>query len=219
MLSRSSSAIPSRQDPVPDRPREEKLEFLRKVEQWLGHDWLTAKSPNHPVKELWKRKDWLATSELLTLGEALALVGPTASDKTLREAANDVRSSDYGNRRGSVWEFFAASLLQTPSQSVAMAPAGHPGYDFELQLGDLYRIRFSCKALIESRWERDFMEFSQSLYKSLATAVAQRLICKPSPNPANSLIPHIISHEGGVFVVRGQPVRFDRRTPPGEAIA
>lgn len=151
----------SRQDPTPEADAAEKERHLQTVQSWLGEEWLQA-AGSHPVRDLWKRRDWLATTELLTLGHALDRITPKASEKLMSEAANDLRAEDFGNRSGTVFEILAASMFDAPEHPIEMAAPSQKGYDFTVRIAPGKALRVSCKAMIPSRNELEFLRIAKA---------------------------------------------------------
>lgn len=160
----------ARQDPTPEANAAEKELQLKAVRDWLGEDWLKANG-SHPVRELWNRRDWLATTELLTLGHALNRISPKASERLMSEAANDIRSDDYGNRSGTIFEILAASMFDAPEHPVEMAAPSQKGYDFTVSIAPGKVLRVSCKALIPSKYEFEFQRIAKAACKATASTL------------------------------------------------
>lgn len=182
--------LPGRESDSQNISDSEKEQYLQNVAAWLGADWL-ASDGNHPVKTIWKRRDWLATLELLTVGSALERIKNKTFPRVLKESAKAVRSTDYGNSCGSVFEILASSMFDSPRHPVQMAPAGKSGYDFSVHLPDEIEMRVSCKALVPSKKELLFKSCCQKMCDRLALmlpngkgTLVKALIAEPT-NPKN----------------------------------
>ncbi|MEQ1724006.1 MAG: hypothetical protein ABL930_12590 [Pseudobdellovibrio sp.] len=187
-----------RQDPTKELSENEKEAQLEKLANWLGQEWLESKDP-HPVRELWNRKDWLATIELLTIGNSLKKIEQKVSPKTLEDAALDMKSNDFGNRAGSLFEIIGSAIFDNPDHPITMPKVGQPGYDFAINLPNEKKIRVSCKALIPSAKEIEFRKFCNSLHKQYtstlplgsATITKMYLVDKNDSNKFN--VPYILN--------------------------
>jgi hypothetical protein len=165
--------IRNRQDPVENWSVEYKNKLLTEVEKWLTQSWLEQEA-EHPIRHLWRRRDFLSTVELLTLGFALERTKDKASKRMLSDIADDIRSNDNGNAVGSAFEILAASIFDTGKQQITFPKNNQPGYDFAINLSNQKKIRVSCKALISSLRELEFRRFSENIYKSFIVHAANQ---------------------------------------------
>src|SRR5712671_3706965 len=77
-----------------------KSELLDLVRAWILPV-LTSKRVNHPFYELWYRKDWLASTELLSLGMNLRRLYPRLKESDfLRNCRRQAISDNADNRTG-----------------------------------------------------------------------------------------------------------------------
>lgn len=152
-----------RQDPLTEVPLADKEAQLQAVVDWLGLEWLNREEP-HPVRELWKRRDWLATTELLTIGSGLLKLKSAGHQKNFREAAEDVKADDFGNRAGSLFEILGAAMFSHSKHPVTLPKVGQPGFDFVIHLPKEKQLRVSCKALVPSAKEIEFRKFARDLH-------------------------------------------------------
>lgn len=160
------SYLTGRQDPVPDVPRESKELHLGLVEEFLDARWI-AKGGLSPLKALWKRKDSLATTELLTFGTALELYKKKVSERSYKKAAEIIKSNDHGNSAAMIFEILAASFFESGKQNVEIPKSNNPGFDFSVVTESNSRIRFSVKALVDSKHVKEFREFADKICDEL----------------------------------------------------
>ncbi len=221
-----------RQDPAKESSLEEKEAQLQAVAGWLGLKWLERKDP-HPVRDLWNRRDWLATLELLTIGHGLLKFKDVGFEKNLKEAAEDVRSNDFGNRNGSLLEVLGAAMCNHASHPVTFPRVGQPGFDFNVNLPNQKKLRMSCKALIPSAKELEFRKFAQELQNDfvaellVGTASITRLILLNPNDPKvfdkNFILEHLkeagrqgFTPEGKAYQCAGWAIRIDELVPEGD---
>jgi hypothetical protein len=160
-----------RQNPVSTKPTSELNRWLEVLADELGLEWLNA-SGNNPVQQLWQRADWLATSELLTLGEAVQNLLRSDAAWT-RRSLNEMKASDPGTRSGATFEVLGLNLFQGP-YTVVPARANHPGYDGEIVFEDGSSLILSIKNHGMSSGERDFKEHATSVDRILQEALVRR---------------------------------------------
>jgi hypothetical protein len=174
-----------RHDPMGDFPMEQKLTYLRMVESFLGQSWLA--SSQGPIVDLWRRKDWIATSELLHFGNAIYDVERQGGAKWLRDHMKRIRTNSLEGARGSVFEIGAASMLGTAGQTVDYAKPSQAGYDLLVTLPNSRRLRISCKVLSASAYAREFWSTGHDLFRSLRECLGPGVpthITLVSPHPA-----------------------------------
>jgi hypothetical protein len=143
-----------RADPAPSMSIDEKERQLAAFESFMNKKWLADSEP-HPVRRLWKRRDQLATTELLTVGTALEQLGDRITNKIRQDLQRRFRSKELGAREAAAFELVGAATFDLDSHPVDLPPAGQAGYDFALRFDDR-RVRVSCKVLVPSAEERAF---------------------------------------------------------------
>jgi hypothetical protein len=144
-----------RHDPVPGLPRGTKEAYLRRLQDLLGHQWLSPRTENaSAIQLLWKRDDWLATSELLNFGRALWEIRRECPEAWLEDHAQRIRAGDLQAARGSVFEILSASMLGGKPQRIDFPPPNQPGHDLLLHLATGKRLRISCKVLSASDYQQ-----------------------------------------------------------------
>jgi len=132
-------------------------QWLQGIATWLGKDWLNEPG-YHPIRDLWKRKDWIASSELLSLGEALEKIKSIASTRWVREAATRARSDDRGEIAGPIFEVIAARMLDHENHKVTLPKPSEPGFDLWLTFPNSSKLRVSCRALLPSDADLGFQK-------------------------------------------------------------
>ncbi|WP_413942734.1 hypothetical protein [Bdellovibrio sp. HCB-162] len=155
-----------RQDPIPEVPLKEKEEYLTLIEEFLGRQWL-AKDNYGPFQQLWNRRDVLSTIELLSFGSALKTFKGKVTEGIYRKAANEIKSKDQGNSAAKIFEIVSSSMFENESQRIEIPKENNPGYDFLVNLKNGSKIRFSVKALLDSKHANEFKSFSQELNRDL----------------------------------------------------
>jgi hypothetical protein len=152
-----------------DLPTARKRAALKYLETWLGSKWLNGKG-NHQLQQLWRRRDWAAAVELLSLATAVKSMKPKMTEKVEANFLRELKEST-GNLEGFVFELLAGSMLDHPEHPVALGGVGQRGYDLLLTLKNRKSIRVSCTALLPSIHEREFGEFARSLYATFRQAL------------------------------------------------
>lgn len=155
-----------RQDPLPDWADYLKDDMLARVENWLTRDWLQ-KSELHPVRDVWKRRDFIATTELLYFGSLLDNMERSIPAASLSEIMDRVKSEALGDRSGALFELTAGAMMVSPGCSVSFPPVGNPGFDLVLHLKGNKQVRVSCKVLNASTHAIEFSRFSTELQTDL----------------------------------------------------
>jgi hypothetical protein len=122
----------------------------------FGIDWLTAQGDN-PLQKLWKRRDALATNELLNFGDAIEnfeKVDPT----WLTEKVEDVKTGDEGNRAGAIFELLGLNFYLFTGNTVLPSKGSNPGYDGVVQLTNHSSLLVSIKNHGMTAYERFFQK-------------------------------------------------------------
>lgn len=163
-LDEQPGLMSGRNDPMPDFPMEQKLGYLNAIASAFGQSWIESPQDN-PIPELWRRKDWLATSELLHFGHAIAEVRAKSGERWLRDHIQRIRAHDLQGARGSVFEITAASMFGTSNQEVDYAAPSQPGYDLVLKLPTNRQLRVSCKVLSASAYGRAFPHWGHETFR------------------------------------------------------
>ncbi|PWB90933.1 hypothetical protein C5688_08715 [Methylocystis sp. MitZ-2018] len=107
---------------------------LEAIARNFSVEWLDADGDN-PLQKLWKRRDALATNELLNFGDAIE--GFEKVDESwLSEKVQIVKSGDEGNRSGAIFELLGLNTFLFAGNNVIPAKSSNPGYDGTVTLND-----------------------------------------------------------------------------------
>ncbi len=137
-----------------------------------GLDWLEA-AGGDPLQVLWSRRDGMATSQLVLVGDAMLSFGQI-DPKWVAAQVRIVKSGDANRRRGSMFELLGLNLLG--ASSVKPTPANYPGYDAVVTLADRAEILFSLKSYGTSTHERTFESESAETERAFLKAVEKRQV-------------------------------------------
>lgn len=136
-------------------------------QEWLGQD------KSHPLQRLWARRDYLATNELLLLGDAIR--GLSALDSNwVADRVRVLRDGDPNNRIGAVFELLGLNYLRVPPQTVLPLRSGTPGYDGTVRFGDGALLHLSLKNYGASHREREVQSHGEEIRSELVTALRMR---------------------------------------------
>jgi hypothetical protein len=173
-----------------DIPSEKSKHYLNTVEQSFGLDWLAASNGAHKLQRLWQRSDSLATIELITLGDAIALV-KTIDSVWMTDRIVDIKMSS-ATSHGHLFEVLGIAMLARAGMQVRPTRGNHPGVDALVSFADGFEVRLSMKNHDISDHERFFRERSlktrMSMQKSLrgkcssAQVLVEALECLTEPD-------------------------------------
>lgn len=133
----------NRQNPLKEIQDDELDNIFLEIINTFGEEWLDSEG-DHPIQILWKRKDFIATNELYTLGysiQNLRKVNNTWVDNQITL----ILGNDKNNRRGAFFELIGLSFFMNPNNKVIPAKAYQCGYDGILELQNRARIYVSMK--------------------------------------------------------------------------
>jgi len=148
-------------------------EKLRLLEAFFGSDWLNSKRGKTSIfKKLWSRRDYLASTELYTIADALERFDLPENADWLSEYRRVVLRYENRMTISQTYELLSAGMFDGSGQSVNLCDVGTPGYDFLIS-ADEKRIRVSCKKLTASESELRFYKESSTLYKRLKETMRQ----------------------------------------------
>lgn len=189
-----------------DIPAEQSTHSLTMVEESFGLDWLAASNGTHKLQRLWQRSDSLATIELITLGDAIALVKAIDS-AWVTDRITDIKTSN-ATSHGHLFEVLGIAMLARAGMQVRPTRGNLPGVDALVSFADGFEVRLSMKNHDISDHERFFRERSlktrMSVQKSLrekgssAQVLIDALECLTEPDWARvenfiSAIPTVTS--------------------------
>gem|GEM_PF-5763739 len=149
--------ILKRQNPIEqDVTDEEVYKILDKVSESFGPDWIQCKG-DHPLQRLWKRKDWLSTIELYTLGKALDRL-QSAYPAWVHHQVELAKSDDLNARKGAFFELIGVSMLSTTDGTCAVPTLPDaPGIDCSLKFGPRTFLRLNLKCFGFTATHIDFL--------------------------------------------------------------
>lgn len=163
-----------------DIPPEQSTRSLSTVEQSFGLDWLAASNGTHKLQRLWQRSDSLATIELITLGDAIALV--KAIDPVwMTDRIKDIKTSN-ATSHGHLFEVLGIAMLARTGMQVRPTRGNLPGVDALVSFADGFEVRLSMKNHDISDHERFFRE------RSLKTRMAVQESLQRKSSSAQVLI-------------------------------
>lgn len=163
---------------IDDLSAEEMNEWLNKMVDYLGGDIWLSKACNirHPIVKLWKRKDFMATNELINFAQAVnTLEG--IDKRWLKQMMKTVAGKDVNNVKGAIFEILALSAFANDRCKVVPAAAGNPGIDGTVIFSDDIKLNLSLKYYGISTFEKDFLKYMDEVYEYfLKTAQKQKLL-------------------------------------------
>lgn len=149
---------------------DQKIDFL---ESFLGSNWLNSQKKKASVlKQLWSRRDYLASTELYTISDALQSLNVPENAAWLSEYKKHVKAYDNAATISGTYELVSATMFEGADQRVNLCRVDNPGYDFSITT-ERIRVRVSCKKLTSSESERRFQKRSATLYAFTKDAVRQ----------------------------------------------
>ena len=153
-----TSLIDRRQNAVqaPALELERRLEAVRDT---FGADWLD--SGDGSVPALWARRDFLATNQLLWLGDAIISMA-SANRQWVKGLAKQIRRASANNRRGAMFELICLAAF-SDRQSVRPTPGSCPGYDGLVKTRHGHEAAISIKNFGMSAHEKEFVDRSREL--------------------------------------------------------
>ena len=98
----------------------------------FGEQWLERHGAE-PLQKLWSRRDGLATSQLVLIGDALLSLS-AIDPKWVRKQAQAIKSADHNRRRGAMFELLGLNLFG--ASAVKPTPRDSPGYDAVVTVPD-----------------------------------------------------------------------------------
>jgi hypothetical protein len=162
---------------------------LAALVQTFDKGWLD-REDGEPLQKLWSRRDGLATSQLVLIGDAICSLLPINS-KWLSDQIRKIKSGDQNNRRGAMFELLGLNLLG--GSSVTPTPPNYPGYDAIVTTPDGAKLLVSLKSYGTSMHEQTFRTESAETEQSFLAAVKKlrisgltlRAIAQDYPRPTD----------------------------------
>lgn len=159
------SFFEKRQCAIKDYSREEMQGWIDKMLNYLGGEIWIKKSQNvdHPIVRLWKRKDYMATNELLSFAYAVSIMDKVDSKWTAM-TMKVVAGKDFNNVHGAIFEIIALSVFYDNACKVIPASMGNPGIDGTICLKDGTELNLSIKYYGISKAELNFQKQMDEIY-------------------------------------------------------
>ncbi|MBX3233596.1 MAG: hypothetical protein KIT84_11370 [Labilithrix sp.] len=168
----SKKHLDGRQNPLAaDAPDDDVERWLNRVHEHFGSGWLDATGTN-TVQMLWKRRDMLATSELVSLGHALERL--SGHPAWLRGQVRIAKGKDTNNAGGAIFEILALGNFDVTDAAVVPAKASQPGFDGTLVFKSGGRLILSLKRYGTSNHQAEFNRRAESLRRDVAGGLKQR---------------------------------------------
>lgn len=156
--------------------KDELDEAINGIIDFYEIEWLENDKEEHPLQQLWKRKDYLATNELMILG--IVLNGLKRKNVTwLKNLVKKSKSIDRNTRIGAFFEMFGLGYFQEKNYTILPAAINQKGFDGIIQFSNGAAIRLSLKNYGESVHNSEF----ESKCKDLDLEIKQILRRVNSP--------------------------------------
>lgn len=127
----------------------------------FGIEWLAAEGDN-PLQILWKRRDALATNELLNFGDAVEGFG-SVDPAWLKRQVAQVKTGDEGNRSGAILELLGLNTFLAAGAKVVPSSGSNPGYDGVVELPGPSSLLVSIKNHGMTSHEKFFRRHAKEL--------------------------------------------------------
>jgi hypothetical protein len=128
--------------------------LLGAVELAFDKTWLESRHPPHQLKSAWQRTDALATTELVTLGDAVSIFRRRDPD-WLSQRVRDIKKN-ASNCHGYLFELLGAAMIARAGAKIYPTHKNAPGIDAVVQFDDGFRVHLSFKNHDISSHEREF---------------------------------------------------------------
>lgn len=219
--------LSGRQNAIKEVAASELNGYLDALAQAFGLGWLEA-GGNAPLQQLWARRDFLATNQLLLLGDAVQHLGGINAAWT-KQQVKLIKGNDANNSRGAIFEFVGLNLFRQCGLGVVPASGSNPGYDGTVRYTDA-ELRLSLKSYGASNPERT-VESKALKVRDLFTSMLQhqdrsgydlRIACKRYPTDDDwaaleSALPSLITQlpddpagvQVGEWSLFGRPLHVD----------
>ena len=136
-------------------PESEVLRLLGEIELAFEKTWLESHHPGHRIKSVWQRTDALATTELVTLGDAISIFRER-DPHWLSQRVRDIKRNT-NNCHGYIFELLASAMIARTGLKIYPTHKNAPGIDAILQFDDGFEINLSFKNHDASSHEREFI--------------------------------------------------------------
>lgn len=158
-----------RQNPFAgDTSAEDAEKWLARVAEHFGEAWLESDSGS-PLQALWKRRDALATSELLTLGHSIDRLQGHAS--WLAAQVRIGKGKDRNNAAGAIFEILALGQFDTSDALLKPTKASQAGFDGTLTFRAGGCLTISLKRYGMSKHQAEVNRNTERLRRALARSL------------------------------------------------
>lgn len=172
MTATEKGLLAGRQNPLAGEAADEEVErWLSRIPQHFGSTWLKAGGAN-VLQRLWKRRDALATSELLSLGHALDRL--TAHRKWVDAQVRIAKGNDSNNAAGAIFEILALGQLDGTDAFVLPAKGSQPGFDGTLNFRPEGRLTVSLKRYGTSTHQAELNRRAEAIRADVREALRSR---------------------------------------------
>ncbi|MGG6430661.1 hypothetical protein ACQ5TV_11895 [Acetobacter ghanensis] len=156
-------------------------ELLNIVHIYFGEEFLKEEGENR-IQKLWKRKDALATNQLVILGSALSVLAISHS-KWLKERIKDIKLEKKEDHKGDIFEIIALSMFSIDGQGVEPTKEDAPGID------GIVTCRGGAKCVLSLK---DFGSSSHKRYFNLRAKAIEQVISQYDFKKNNKNGAHIV---------------------------
>lgn len=156
----------------PGFPEDRLRESIDAVVKHFGKEWILA-SKWHPIGALWARSDFLATCELLWLGDSLLRFEPV-DVKWLAHTVERMRDSHPSSRIGPAFELLFGATFISAQQIVRPAQPNQEGYDFDIAIKEGPFFRLSFKNFGTTTREQTFKKRSREIEAAILDRARKR---------------------------------------------
>lgn len=134
---------------------------LELVEGTFEKEWLEMKE-EHPLRELWDRRDALATNELFSLGTCIERLN-FIDTEWVKKQIHIIKTGPANNRIGAFFEILGLGFLAAEKGKISLAKENQPGYDGILNLENGKSMRLSLKNYGISAHQKDFIKNAEQI--------------------------------------------------------
>ncbi|WP_155820515.1 hypothetical protein [Komagataeibacter europaeus] len=156
-------------------------DLLCMVYIFFGKEFLEEDGENR-IQKLWKRKDALATNQLVILGNALNVFA-TSHSKWLKERIKDIKLEKKEDHKGDIFEIIALSMFSIGGQGVEPTKEDAPGID------GIVTCRGGAKCVLSLK---DFGSSRHKRYFNLKAKAIERVISQYDFKKNNKNGAHIV---------------------------
>jgi len=149
----------NRQNPLRNVSETELDSLFQLLVEIFHYDWLNSKG-NHPIQQLWQRKDALSTNELFTLATSIANL-KKINNEWVAYQIKQILSSDINNQRGAFWEIIGLNSILSEKYKLHLPKKNQPGIDATISFNHGGKLNLSLKNYTSSHYNC-FMHFASN---------------------------------------------------------